>query len=1125
MYNIHKYVWLLLLPLLVLGHQTQAQSYVETFGQNRVQTRKFDWKFFDTKHFRVYHYDRAGRQLGRYVAEEAENNIKFIEKKMGGQFPDRFSIVLYNSYDDYRQTNIGLKDESQISQTTISGTWSLVGDKLLVYHTGRHNDLRRQIQTGMATVVMQRMIFGESFKKMAKTALLKNLPEWVTTGFITYLTDGWNTDANSEWKRLLDARPKTGFHELSEQYPEIAGKAFWKFIHEQYGTDKMKSLLADMQQKTSLNKSMKDKANLGIKVTKAYDSCLKYYKLTYALDSVHQELPDSANGLIAIKVPKNNTIIRNIMLSPRGSEIAYVSWKEGLYTIYKQKTAGDQVSTVLLEGGAKDLTSEIDPNHPMMAWSNGGNKLAILYRDGRKTKLRIYNSVRNRLENYVIPPNRFDRVLGMTFNQDDDKLVFSAIRKSQTDLYSFTIKGSKMVNITDDAWDDVDPVFVSGGARKGILFLSNRPKPNLVVPVGVNQLPTGPMNVYFYNTTTQRAELLQCTQITKGIVSKPIQYGPDHFAYLSDSNGIFNRFVVMFGRDKNNMDSAYSLPVTNYNTSIINHQFNLASGDVADVIQIKDKYMVYFHNLYIPNDTLPAKTLTQTLLSIEKPEPELPATLGENVSYNRKVVTADGNVTIPEVKNGNEFQTEFTDTTESVVHRKRHKLFGNHNEGSNQAATPKVDDSSTLAVITDSAYIKMKPAPYRLNFKPDFFNVRLDNSILFTQYQPYANNGGQYVNPPVSALTTITLNELMEDHKIVLGFQLPLNLTSSAYFIQYKNTKHRLDWDVLFLRTQRKEAANVAYVDNGGNVTIKSQLFKNITNMVQGGISYPIDRLRSIKVSTALRQDRLVQKASDILSLQFEIPNTEQYWSLSRSEYIFDNTVTPLLNIRKGNRYKLYTEYMHQLNGQKQTCINFGLDFRNYLPLYKNAILATRVAYAHSNGTSPVEYQLGGVDNWLFPKSANNGGGAGDVNYGFIAQETSLRGYRQAARKGNNFAVLTTEGRLPIMNTFVKRPVQSAILKNLQFVAFADLGTAWKGFLPQGENLSSTYSYPQLGSPPSGYNNVFLNLTVPNSSGIGVGYGAGLRTTLFGYFTRFDVAWNIDGGKKPMYYLAIGTDF
>ncbi|NDC41676.1 MAG: hypothetical protein EBZ77_09020, partial [Chitinophagia bacterium] len=60
-----------LLLLVVTGATSYGQSYVETFGQNRVQLRKFDWKFFDTKHFRVYHYDRSGRQLGRYVAEEA----------------------------------------------------------------------------------------------------------------------------------------------------------------------------------------------------------------------------------------------------------------------------------------------------------------------------------------------------------------------------------------------------------------------------------------------------------------------------------------------------------------------------------------------------------------------------------------------------------------------------------------------------------------------------------------------------------------------------------------------------------------------------------------------------------------------------------------------------------------------------------------------------------------------------------------------------------------------------------------------------------------------------------------------------------------------------------------------
>ncbi len=1109
-----SFITALALAGMVTPGNVSGQTYVETFGQNRIQNRKFDWKFFDTKHFRVYHYDRAGRQLGRYVAEEAENNIKVIERKMGGQFPDRFSIVLYNSYDDYRQTNIGLKDESQISQMTISGTWSFVGDKLVVYHTGKHSDLQRQIQSGMAQVVMERMIYGESFKKMARTALLMNLPPWVTEGFIAYLVDGWNPEANSEWKRLLDANPHEGFNQFSEQHPTIAGKAFWKFVADNYGNERMKSLLYAMQQKTSLNKTMKDPAHLGLKITKVYDSCIDYYKNIYHLDLFKQELPDSTSGLISLKVPKDNTIIRNIMVSPRGGEIAYVSWKNGEYTIYTQKTTFDQVQSVLLEGGQKDLTEEIDPNYPLMAWSAAGNKLAILYKKGGKTNLRIYNSIKGRIENYVIPPNRFDRVLGMSFMQDDDKLVLSAIRKSQTDLYSFTIKGSKMVNITDDAWDDIDPVYVSGGTRKGILFLSNRPKPNMVVPVGVNQLPNGPMNVYFYNTTTQRTELLQCSDITKGHISQPIQYGTSNFAYLYDGNGIQNKYVVMFGRDKNNMDSAYALPVTNYNTSIISHQYNVASGGVADVVQQKNKYMVYFHKLEMPGDSAQPKVLTQTLLSVEKPDIS-PSIMGSNVKYDLSRLKVNEPLAIPEVKSGNVFQSEFSDTTAGGLRRKKHR------SDTKITGTDKVvgeADSSTLVVINDSAYVKMKPSPYKLNFKPDGFNLRVDNSTLFNPYQSYGNNGGQYQNPDMSLLATVNMNELMEDHKLTAGIQLPTNLSSSAYFLQYKNTRHRLDWGIMVLRTQKKETINVLYADTLGNVLQVAQLFKNITNMAQFDFSYPLDRVRSVRFHTSFREDRLVQKAQDILSLKYEIPNTDQYWSVNKLEYVFDNTLSPILNIRQGTRFKVYAEYIDQVNASNFSCYNFGLDFRTYKKLYKEVIWATRVAYAHSDGTAKVQYQVGGVDNWISPQTDNSSQTSG--TYGLMALETNLRGYNQAARRGNNFGLLNTEVRVPIVATFVKRPVQSPLLKNLQFVAFADAGSAWQGFLPNAENTSTTYSFPQYYTPGS---NVFLQVTVPGSSGLALGYGAGLRTMLFGYFVRMDVAKNLDGQSKI--YLALGTDF
>ena len=1104
------------------GTIATAQSYIEIFGQNREQFRKFDWKFFDTKHFRVYHYDKSGRQLGRYVAEEADNSISVVEKKLGGRFPPRFNIILYNSYEEYRQTNVGLKDESPLTGNVRAGTVNLVGDKLVVYFTGAHEDLRHQIRTGMANVVMERMIFGESFRKMVKNALTLNLPEWVTTGYIAYLVDGWDAKSNSAWKGIIDAQPKETFYRLSEMYPELAGKAFWRFVSEQYGMNMVKELLATMQQKTKLNKAFKDPAYLGMKITKAYDSCMKFYKGVYRLDALKQELPDSANGLIALKVPKDNSIVRSIRVSPRGSDVAYVVWKEGKYTVFTQKTAGEQVSSILLEGGQKDLTEQTDPDYPMLAWSTTGYKLAILYKKGFDTKLRIYNSLKGQIENYDIPKNRFDRVLSMCFMQDDDKLVFSAIKKSQTDLHMFTIKGSKLTNITDDVWDDVAPVFVSGGSRVGILFLSNRPKPNMNVPLGVNEMPTGPMKVFFYNTKTMSTELMQCSNYTTGNVTQPIQYGFDNFAYLYDGNGVNNRYVVLFARDKKNRDSAYAVPTTNYTSSIISQQYNLASGDVADVVQMKDKYMVYFHELVMPGPTAPAKVLTPTILSVDKAERKKTEQAKTQDQIGQPVAAPDEKKQ-PEIKTGNAFQSEFADTDEQPKHKAKSKENIIFNANKENTTT----DSSVLSVITDSAYLKMKPANYRLSFKPDFFSIKLDNSILFTQYQSIASNGGQYQNPSLGGLINISLNDVLENYRISAGFQLPIDMAASTYYLQYQNFKKRMDWGLMILRSADKQTLPVGYMDQNGNLLfVQEQQFKSVLTMLQADISYPLDRIRSVRFHTSVRQDKLTERATDTLSLTYEVPNTVNYTSMSRLEYVFDNTISPVLNIMHGTRYKFYAEYIYGLNNGNKGCYNFGLDVRSYKKLYRNVILANRLAYAHSDGTAEVEYLLGGVDNWIKPEQSSNASQGPTENYGYQAMCVPMRGYLQYGRTGNNFAVLNTEVRAPIFSTFIKRPVQSAILTNLQAVAFVDAGGAWAGFLPDASNMDNTYKFPSIRSPyPGSNNNVFLNLTVPNSGGLALGYGAGLRTSLLGYFVRLDAAWNIEGNKKPIVYFALGTDF
>jgi hypothetical protein len=1115
-------VWALPVVAVILitafSFSAKAQTNLETFGQNRVQYRKFDWRFFETEHFRIYHYDAAGRTLARYVSEQVENDIKVVEEKIGGQFPRRFKIIIYNSYDEYRQTNIGRKFDAD-AQGSPAGTVNLVGDKLVVYFTGEHTDLRRQTREGMSRVVMERMLFGETFREMVKNAVLMNLPSWTVNGFLAYLVDGWDTETNSRWKNMIDAHPKKGFHELSEMDPELAGKAFWKYIADRYGDNDMKNLLYNMQLKTSL--SMGIKMSLGQKVKETYDSVMNFYKDVYAAEALVKELPDTSASLIDIDVPEDGSVIRDIKVAPRGNDVAYVQWKNGEYKIIVQKTKNQQERAVILEGGRTDYNELPDPNYPLMAWANNGLKLGILYKKGTQTRLRIYNSLKAKLETYVIPANRFDRVLGMTFMEDDAKLVFSAVKKSQTDLYEFTIRGSKMKNITNDAWDDVQPWFVSGGSRKGILFLSNRPQANLIVPIGVNELPVGPMNVFFYNTKTQRKELLQMSRVKAGNVTQPIQYGSDNYAYLYDANGVQNKFVVLLGRDSKNMDSFYSVPVTNYTQNIISHQYNPASNQVADVLQVGGKYHVYFKELQLPGVNVQPKILTPTILGSSEYRKK-PASVSYVPSADGQVYQAPTQTDNSIMKSGNVFQSEFGEDTTVVAPVAAREEPAPETPGATEAAAVKITDESlaleeendSTFIKVDSSYIKMKPQPYRLSFKPNFFSVRVDNSVLFNRYQS-VNNGG-YANPSLGGMITVTLDDLMENHRFTGGIRLPINFSGMTYYLRYENFKRRLDWEILYLRTQNYTDEDVAVRDSANNVAVVPLLLKKNSTIIQGGISYPFDRVRSVRLYLGGRQDQLTVKAQDRLGLAIDPVVPREYWALSRAEYVFDNTTRPAMNIFNGFRYKFYAEYLYRLNAGNGGFYNLGLDFRHYQKLYKNIIWANRLAGAHSGGDMKILYLLGGVDNWLMPQYSHYVPVRPLENYAFQALATNMRGYLQNGRNGNTYAVLNSEVRVPVFATFLKRPVQSSVLRNMQFVAFTDAGSAWNGLLPNADALRNDNFFPGR--------DVDLQV-IDQTGGLALGYGVGLRSTIFGYFVRADAAWNIEGGRKPIIYLSFGTDF
>jgi hypothetical protein len=1082
---------------------SKAQVYLEKYGQNKIQYRKFAWKVFETDHFRVFHYDRSGKDLARYVAEQAENDIAAAQKKTGLKIDDKFNIIVYNAYDDYRQSNIGRKHDVQQIRATESGTVDLPNDKLVVYFTGIHTELRAQITNGISNILLDKKLKSGSLQSMTVNSVKLNIPDWVQDGYALYLSEGWNEQTDKAWKSLVEANPRKKFYDFTEIKGPLAGRAFWKFISEKYGQKQTRDLMSLMKEKGNMNKALRKQLSMNVVTT--FDSCLLFFKNAFARDAQNKELRDTKTANLKVKLPKDNSIIRNVRVSPRGADVSYVKWKDGEFKVCIKHTIGEQQESVILEGGEKNYNEEADPNYPLMAWSNTGYKLAILYKKGPNLRLRIYDATKGRMFTYVVPNNRFDRALGMAIDEEQNGIILSAIRKSQTDLYYFSIKGAKMRNLTNDVWDDVQPAYVTGGQKRGIMFLSNRPKANMVVPSAVNELPTGPMNVYFYNSTTKSPTLFKCSNVDSNtIVTQPIQYGPDNFAYITDAKGVKNQYVVVFGRDRFNKDSAYWVATTNLAHSLNSHQYNPAGNLVAEVIDQDGYYNVYIKPFVQPSKNYTGKTVQEAILvedDAEKPG------IAPNVLIEKKGKGAaakkqlDNNAV--QLSSGTAFQTEFATNQEATA----------YNNDKPEAFSEAEEEPSGAA---DSSFINMKAQAYRLAFKPNNFSISLDNNLLFTRYQAAGQNGNQFANPNLAGLATISMDDMMEDYRFLAGFRLPFLNNGSSYFFQFENAKRRLDWNIAFLRNASSQPYNLQFVDSFGNPVLNTLgIGKTTTTLLQGSVSYPIDKMRSLRMELGLRQDALTFKAIDTFTLI--VPNDRKYWTMSRLEYVYDNTKFITTNIMNGTRYKVFGEYMAQMNDKGGAVYNVGFDFRTYQKLYKNLIWAFRVAAAHSGGKQKILYFLGGVDNWINYQQASPAAPVNQETYGFQTLGNTLRGYRQNARNGNSYAVSNSEFRFPILSTLVRRPIQSKILRSLQMVAFTDIGLAWNGLIPNDKSMSKNQI---LGQTP-----VTLSINMPNTEGIAIGYGLGMRMALSGYQLRVDAAWNKEGIKRPLIYFSIGTDF
>ena len=1142
--NSSRFVWFILV-LFTICKSVQAQVSAVEFGKNRVQYQKFNWKYYQTQNFNTY-FSQDGLELGKYVAQVAEKELPGLEEFIEYGLQRRANIVVYNNFDEMQQSNIGLGIDWQ--QT--GGVTKLVNNKMMVYFDANRNNLRKQVRQGIAQVLVQNVLFGDDLGEMAANQTLLDLPKWLTDGYIDYAAETWNTDLDNQLKNAMLSGEYNNFYQFAFEKPLLAGHSFWYYFGNKYGRSKTTYLLYLARIYRNLNSASQRIAKKKFKDV-LRDFMTEQQQL-YFKDIRGRRLVPKGQLAVTEEVTKTKDFIRfNANPNPRSFTYAVVEYKGGKYSVVLHENFNNR--KVLLEYGIRSHQDEINPNYPILAWDNKGTRLACIYSQEGKIKLFVYDAFRRFKPVKGQELLMFDQVQDMKYMHDENTLLLSAVKAGQTDIYTYKIDKGTATQITNDVYDDVDPAFVAFPNKTGIIFASNRPSADAVS--NDTAMPARHYNIFLVDSWNQ-PEFKQITQLTNvpfGNARHPSQYNTTHFTFVSDENGINNRYAGFFRTERAGLDtlvfigdevlrnppvkevdsllkewnktdidsvgyisitndSAYVFPLTNYQASLLETRTAGDNNLVSEVIRQGDYKFLY--RLRIDENTLRRRNVTAKPTEyVRKLTEQSRITAGRaNLLQQQQQADTAGN------GQNDFFQNEFSKDTASTS--ELGKVF-------NATEIPEVP------LIRKAKLFEYRP--------PKFFNDYVvaganNTTFIVNKYQPYAGGAG-----PINLSNGNDLNgmirmgtaDLFEDYKLSGGIRVAPNLRDNDILFEFSNLRRRWDWGVTYYRSNNE---TVFTLPNYGD-----RLGKQVSNYYLGRAKYAFDRVRSVRATVGPRFDRFILNSRDPISLK--VQDIKQTYGQVTLEYVYDNTLNPTLNIWNGLRWKTYVDWFSRLhsdlgtsNGKGKSIFNVGIDVRHYLPIYRNIIWAVRGAADFSWGDQKVIYYLGGVDGWLKFRSnekidANTQEFKGyryfeadnkpdpDASYAYQSLAVNVRGFKQNIANGNNNVVINSEIRMPVFTTLLNRPINNALLRNFQLVQFIDLGSAWNGKYDKIERPTLIYS--QTNNPVS------VRIKAGGIGPLAGGYGFGARSTLLGYFVRFDVAWQMNGffQGKPMTYLALGLDF
>ena len=957
------------------------------FGKNIVQYQTFDWHYIQSEHFDVYYYDTDVN--AQYVAKESVRAYENISNAMGWKLKNRVPIIIYNSHNDFQQTNV----IDMYMPEGVGGVTELYKNRVVIPYDGINKQFKNVIHHELVHAFINDYIYKGSMKNIQNKNDVILIPLWMNEGLAEFLASDWDAESDM-WIRdlVINGEQLPKLNELNGYLAYRGGQSIWQFIVEELDQDYLNkktpaptiiaTIFESIAISTTLNEALKESIGMGLEDLEL--AWHRYLKSEYWPDiNNRQYISDIA---IPVIDSKKNTSSYNIApsISPDGSQIAYYSNKDGLMSLYIIPSDCNKCSAKstkkIIRGGMSIDFEELNILKPGISWSNDSKKIIISSQSKGQDVLFIVD-INSKKKEKIILNDTLKSIFQPAWNPiNNDIIAFIGCNENQSDIYTYNLQSHTLVQITNDIFTDKEISWSNDGTR--ILFSSDR-----------NGAIMG--NQYdLYSIDIESQNLIRLTDTTDNEYYPISVYSDSLIVFISDQNGINNIHILNYDDTINTSSSM----ITNLFTGV--KQLSGIDNQIFFTSLENKKFGIY--------------KLDSSLFKLRQDSVKL----NEVAKWKTKSASYD-----------------FTVLNHSLD--KKRTNYRNYIFQSELFRDYEITDSTSNTTVSylDSTgnYISQK---YKTKFSLDIGQLSVGFGV---SNQDYVGGDGMAV---------FQFSDVLGDHKIYLSTALTVNFKRSDYALAYRYLPKLIDWTLLFSHDAFNTLGN-QYVDVDNQRTYSMQsLYQNIRFSLNA--SRPLSRFNRFDFSL---NHYLMLVSDELYDITFynDLISSKQIHSEQMSslgiKYVWDNTRWFYTYPNNGSRF--YLKYKTVPTPAYDASLA-TIDGRFYKSLSNGISLLFRNFAGHTWGDDRQNFYLGSApslynSNPYATQYYNDYYNSRDYSntlmlFNFSEHVMPIRGVPFMYKNGDNVAMFNFELRAPFLLYYFP-----AIkwLGQINGILFLDLGVAW----------------------------------------------------------------------------------